>query len=91
MALDTAPLTEPRHPAIPGPLRSRWAGLALTVAAIVLILVARSIVTISSPGSILLVFVAISAVLGGIRPALASATIASAKWSLPPWSAWAIG
>jgi PAS domain S-box-containing protein len=50
----------------------------LTVAAVLAILGGRSAVTISSPGLILLVFVAISAVLGGIRPALASATIASA-------------
>ena len=45
--------------------------------AVLAILGGRSVVTISSPGLILLVVVAISAVLGGIRPALASATIAS--------------
>jgi two-component system cell cycle sensor histidine kinase/response regulator CckA len=78
MANDSASMTGTRRSAIPGPLRSRWAGLALTIAAIAIIMLARAIVTVSSPGSILLVFVAVSAVLGGIRPALASATIASA-------------
>jgi len=63
---------------MPAPLRSPWVGPALTAVAVVAILVGRSILTISSPGPILLVFVALSAVLGGIRPALASATIASA-------------
>jgi two-component system, cell cycle sensor histidine kinase and response regulator CckA len=63
---------------MPAPLRSRWIGPALTAIAVLAIMAGRSIVTISSPGLILLVFVAIAAVLGGIRPALASATIASA-------------
>jgi len=63
---------------MPSPLRSRWVGPALTAVAVLAILVGRSVVTISSPGLILVVLVAISGVLGGVRPALASATIASA-------------
>jgi two-component system, cell cycle sensor histidine kinase and response regulator CckA len=78
MAHDTAPMTGSRLAALPAQLRSRWIGPVLTAAAVLVILAGRSIVTISSPGLILLVFVAISGVLGGIRPALASATIASA-------------
>jgi two-component system cell cycle sensor histidine kinase/response regulator CckA len=53
----------------------RWTGPLLTVAAIGVIVVARQVVTISSPGLILLVFVAISAVLAGILPALTSAAL----------------
>jgi two-component system CheB/CheR fusion protein len=78
MAHDAAPMTESRLAAMPALWRSRWIGPVLTTAAVLVILVGRSFVTISSPGLILLVFVAISAVLGGIRPALAGATIASA-------------
>ena len=52
-----------------------WVGPGLTVAAIGVILIARQFVTVSSPGLILLVFVAISAVLAGVVPALASAAI----------------
>ena len=50
-----------------------WAGPIATVAAIAVILVARQFVTVSSPGVILLVFVALPGVLGGVRPALISA------------------
>ena len=78
MAHETAPISGSRLAALPAQLRSRWIGPVLTVGAMLVILAGRSIVTISSPGLILLVFVAISAVLGGIRPALASATLASA-------------
>jgi two-component system cell cycle sensor histidine kinase/response regulator CckA len=78
MSLDAAPMTGSRLAALPALLRSRWIGPILTVAAVLAIMGGRYVVTISSPGLILLVFVAISAVLGGIRPALASATLASA-------------
>ncbi|HEX7950520.1 MAG TPA: PAS domain S-box protein [Candidatus Limnocylindrales bacterium] len=78
MAHDTAPMFGSRLAALPALWRSRWVGPALTVGAVVAIMVGRTVVTISSPGLILLVLVALSAVLGGIRPALASATIASA-------------
>ena len=78
MAHDTAPRTGALLAATPVSMRSRWLGPALTVAAVLAIPAGRSVATISSPGLILLVLVAISAVLGGIRPALASATIASA-------------
>ena len=77
MAHETTPTTESRLAALPAMFRSRWTGPVLTAAAVLAILVGRSVITISSPGLILLVLVAISAVLGGIRPALASATIAS--------------
>jgi PAS domain S-box-containing protein len=53
----------------------QWVGPLLTVAAVVLIILARQFVTVSGPGLILLVFVAISGVLAGIRPALASAVV----------------
>jgi PAS domain S-box-containing protein len=56
----------------------RWVGPLATAAAVIVILLARQFVTISSPGLILLVFVAISGVLAGIGPALISAAIASA-------------
>ena len=75
MALDTAPMTGSRMSALS---RSPWIGPVLTAAVVLAILVGRSFVTISSPGLILLVVVAISAVLGGVRPALAAATISSA-------------
>jgi PAS domain S-box-containing protein len=52
-----------------------WVGPLATAAAVVVIVLARQWITISSPGIILLVFVSISAVLAGIGPALASATI----------------
>jgi PAS domain S-box-containing protein len=54
---------------------SRWIGPLATGAAVALILLVRTVVPISSPGLILLVFVAISAVLAGIGPALVSAAI----------------
>ena len=50
-----------------------WIGPVLMLAAIAFIVVARQFVTVSSPGLILLVFVAISGVLAGIVPALVSA------------------
>jgi PAS domain S-box-containing protein len=52
-----------------------WVGPLITAAAAVIIIAAREYVTVASPGLILLVFVAISGVLAGIRPALASAAI----------------
>jgi PAS domain S-box-containing protein len=52
-----------------------WTGPALMVVAIGLIVVARQFVTVSSPGLILLVIVAISGVLAGVIPALVSAAI----------------
>ena len=75
MAHDTERVTGSPLATISGRLRTRWIGPVLTAGAILAILVGRSVLTISSPGLILLVFVAISAVLGGVRPALASATI----------------
>jgi len=54
---------------------SRWIGPLATGAAVALILLVRTVVPISSPGLILLVLVAISAVLAGIGPALVSAAI----------------
>jgi PAS domain S-box-containing protein len=54
---------------------TRWIGPLATGIAVVLIIAARPVVTISNPGLILLVFVAISAVLAGIGPALVSAGI----------------
>jgi CheY-like chemotaxis protein len=78
MAHDTA-ATGSRVPAVPARLRSSpWIGPALTAAGVAVIIVGRAVVTISSPGPILIVLVAISAALAGIRPALASAVIASA-------------
>jgi len=53
-----------------------WIGPLATAAAVVVIILARQFVTVSSPGLILLVFVAISGVLAGIRPALVSAAMA---------------
>ena len=50
-----------------------WVGPVATVAAAILIVGLRQLIPVSSPGLILLVFVAISGVLGGVRPALASA------------------
>jgi PAS domain S-box-containing protein len=78
MANDPAPMMGLRLPAMPEFVRSRWIGPVATVAAVVLILLARSAVTVTSPGLILLVFVAISAVLGGLASALLSAAIAVA-------------
>src|SRR5512141_1344711 len=77
MALDTASTTGSRPQALPALVRSAWIGPVLTAAAAVVIIVGRSVITISSPGLILLVCIAIAAVLGGVRPALGSAAIAS--------------
>ncbi|MBI3750037.1 MAG: PAS domain S-box protein [Chloroflexi bacterium] len=77
MAQDTPPTTGSRAALRTLPL-SRWIGPVLTAGAILAILAGRSVFTISSPGLILLVFVAISAVLGGVLPAVASAVIVSA-------------
>ena len=52
-----------------------WVGPLVTVVAIAFIIAARQFVPISSPGLILLVFVAISGVLAGVWPALVSAAI----------------
>ena len=52
-----------------------WIGPLVTIAAVLLIIAARQFVTVASPGLILLVFVAISGVLAGTRPALVSAAI----------------
>jgi two-component system cell cycle sensor histidine kinase/response regulator CckA len=54
---------------------ARWIGLLATAAAVVLIILVRQFIPISSPGLILLVFVAITGVLAGIAPALISAAI----------------
>jgi two-component system, cell cycle sensor histidine kinase and response regulator CckA len=54
---------------------ARWIGILATAAAVVLILLIRQFISISSPGLILLVFVAITGVLAGIAPALVSAAI----------------
>ena len=56
-------------------VRAAWVGPLVTVVAIAFIIAARQFVPISSPGLILLVFVAISGVLAGIWPALVSAAI----------------
>jgi PAS domain S-box-containing protein len=64
-----------RQPAARWLVPSRWIGPLATGAAVALIVLVRMVVPISSPGPILLVFVAISAVLAGIGPALVSATI----------------
>lgn len=58
-------------PSVPG----WWIGPLLTVAAGLLIVLTRELVPISSPELILMVFVALSAVLAGVVPALASAAI----------------
>jgi hypothetical protein len=50
-----------------------WLGPLATIAAAILIVGVRQVIPVSSPGLILLVFVAISGVLGGVRPALTSA------------------
>jgi PAS domain S-box-containing protein len=71
-ARDTSPR---RNLTLPAFVSGGWLGPLVTLAAVVLIVAARQVVTISSPGLILLVFVAISAVLAGVIPALASATI----------------
>jgi CheY-like chemotaxis protein len=52
-----------------------WIGPLATVAAAGLIVIARPFVTVASPGLILLVFVAVSAVLAGVRSALVSAAV----------------
>ena len=75
MAHDRVPMIGRRLATMPNVLRSRWIGPVATVAAVVLILLARSFVTVTSPGLVLLVFVAISAVLGGLTSALLSAAI----------------
>jgi PAS domain S-box-containing protein len=54
---------------------ARWIGILATAAAVILIILIRQFITISSPGMILLVFVAITGVLAGIAPALISAAI----------------
>ena len=54
---------------------ARWIGILATAAAVILIILIRQFITISSPGLILLVFVAITGVLAGIKPALISAAI----------------
>lgn len=54
---------------------ARWIGPLATAAAVILIMLIRQFVPISSSGLILLVFVAISGVLAGIRPALISAAL----------------
>jgi PAS domain S-box-containing protein len=63
----------PRRSIAPSVEVAPWIGPVLMLAAIAFIVVARQFVTVSSPGLILLVFVAISGVLAGIVPALASA------------------
>lgn len=52
-----------------------WIGPLATVTAAGSIVIARPFVTVASPGLILLVFVALSGVLAGVRPALASAGV----------------
>jgi PAS domain S-box-containing protein len=77
----SSPATTGRDAGFPAGLAVRqqslaaWIGPLATAAAVALIVLARPFVTISSPGLILLVFVAISAVLAGLLPALASAAI----------------
>ena len=59
----------------PRVIPARWVGILATASAVVLIILIRQVIPISSPGLILLVFVAISGVLAGIAPALISAAI----------------
>ena len=77
------PASETRaHPGRPSPLWFRdpvaWLGPALTIAAIVVIVLVRPVVPIPSPGIALLVTVAAAAVLGGIAAGLVSSAIAIA-------------
>jgi PAS domain S-box-containing protein len=65
----------PQRPATPWLVPTRWIGPLATGIAVLLIVAARPVIPISSPGLILLVFVAISAVIAGIGPALVSAGI----------------
>jgi PAS domain S-box-containing protein len=65
----------PQRPPTPWLVPTRWIGPLATGIAVLLIVAARPVVPISSPGLILLVFVAISAVIAGIGPALVSAGI----------------
>jgi two-component system cell cycle sensor histidine kinase/response regulator CckA len=60
---------------LPRLVPAAWVGPLATVIAVAVILMIRQIVTVSSPGLILLVFVAISGVIAGIVPALVSASI----------------
>lgn len=64
-----------RQPVKPWLIPATWIGPLATVAAVVAIVVIRTVVPITTPALILLVFVAISAVLAGILPALISAAI----------------
>lgn len=64
-----------RQDVVPRVVPAPWIGPLATVAAVVLIILIRTAIPISSPGLILLVFVAISGVLAGIAPALISAAI----------------
>jgi PAS domain S-box-containing protein len=64
-----------RADAQPRLVLTRWIGPMATAAAVVLIILIRQFIPISSPGLILLVFVAISGVLAGLRPALISAVL----------------
>lgn len=54
-----------------------WIGPLATMTAAGLIVIARPLVPIADPGLILLVFVALSGVLAGVRPALVSAGVAA--------------
>jgi PAS domain S-box-containing protein len=83
MQQDASSPAQPDHETARWALTSRfrfvpaaWVGPLSTVAAVAVITVGREFVT--SPGLVLLVFVAISSVLAGIRAGLASAAIAVA-------------
>lgn len=67
--------TRARRSPLLGAWPAGWIGPLATVAAAGLIVIARPLVTVTSPGLILLVFVALSGVLAGVRPALASAGV----------------
>jgi CheY-like chemotaxis protein len=69
--------TRARSSSVLGTWPAGWIGPLATVAAAGLIVIARPFVTVASPGLILLVFVAVSAVLAGVRPALLSAGVAA--------------
>ncbi len=69
--------TRARRSPVLGIWPAGWIGPLATVAAAGLIVIARPFVTVASPGLILLVFVAVSAVLAGVRPALVSAGVAA--------------
>jgi PAS domain S-box-containing protein len=56
----------------------RWAGPILTAGTLAALVVIRIVIPIGAPSLVLALTIAVAAVLGGVRPALASAAIAAA-------------